>query len=292
MRPPDALHPDLPHGVAVELAPGVRRVTAPNPGPMTGPGTNTYLVGDDHSVVVIDPGPDDGDHLDALVAAVGGAGVTIALTHTHPDHWPAAGPLAERTGAAVVAFGAGDAEGLVLDRMLVDGDRVGALRAVHTPGHASNHLCFVLEHKPGGPGGGPARWLFTGDHVMGGSTVVISPPDGNMGIYLASLRKVLDLGIDVIAPGHGDLVEDPTGLVLALIEHRRARATQLLDLVRRLGPVSIPDLTAAAYPDVIEPLRIRARATAWAHLRSLHGDGFVDSTDVDDENGVWSVASC
>jgi len=285
MRSGDATHPELPHDVVVVIGPTTRRLTAPNPGPMTGPGTNTYLVGDERSVVVIDPGPDDAGHVAAIVAAVGPARATIALTHTHPDHWPAAVALAEILDAPVAAYGPGDADGLVLDTLLRDGDRVGQLVAVHTPGHASNHLCFELT----GPGG---RWLFTGDHVMGGSTVVISPPDGDMTTYVASLRLVLALGVDVIAPGHGEVVEDPDELVTALIAHRQARESQLLDLVRRHGPISVTDLTALAYPDVIEALRLRARASAWAHLRALHADGFVGSTAFDDPDGVWSVSVC
>src|SRR3954470_10149517 len=174
--------PDLTPGVPSALSPLVRRIVAPNPGPFTGPGTNTYLVGIDE-VAVIDPGPDDEAHLDAIAGAGSGRIRWILCTHTHPDHSPGAAGLKERTGAEILSFA--DRDGLVCDRHLADGDTVEGteftLRAVHTPGHASNHLCFLLERE---------RLLFTGDHVMDGSTVVISPPDGDMGEYLASLQRL------------------------------------------------------------------------------------------------------
>ena len=188
---PDAMVGDVVAGQLVELRPGVRRLTAPNPGMMTGPGTNCYLVGTDE-IVVIDPGPADDAHIDAIVEAGGGRIRGIALTHTHIDHWPATPALKERTGAEVVAFVAKD--GLEVDRTLADGDVVGAgdatLTAVHTPGHASNHVCFWDADR---------SVLFTGDHVMSGSTVVIAPPDGDMAAYLASLERVRALQPEALA---------------------------------------------------------------------------------------------
>jgi len=172
-------------GRADDLAPGLSRLTAPNAGLMTGPGTNTYLVGGDR-LVVVDPGPDDPGHLAAILAEAarrGGTVTTIALTHTHPDHAPGAVALAAATGAEVVGFAAAD--GSVPDRTVGDGELVGgdgaALRAVHTPGHASNHLCWLAQDH---------GILLTGDHVMHGSTVVIRPPDGDMAQYLASLERL------------------------------------------------------------------------------------------------------
>ncbi|MDP1804593.1 MAG: MBL fold metallo-hydrolase, partial [Acidimicrobiales bacterium] len=168
------------HGVASALSPLVRRIVAPNPGKMTGPGTNTYLVGIDE-IVVIDPGPDIESHLDAIAGCGGDRIRWIACTHTHPDHSPGAAGLKARTGADVLAFDGRD--DLVIDRALGDGDMIEAteftLRAVHTPGHASNHLCFLLEQE---------RVLFSGDHIMNGSTVVIRPPDGDMAVYLEQLE--------------------------------------------------------------------------------------------------------
>lgn len=171
-QPPVDDRPALVADVPVSVAKLVRRVLCDNPGAMTGPGTNSYLVGIDE-VAVIDPGPADDDHLDALAAAGGDRIRWILCTHTHSDHSPGAAGLKERTGAEVLGFA--DLEGLVCDRHLVDGDTIEAteftLRAIHTPGHASNHLCFLLERD---------RMLFSGDHVMDGSTVVINPPDGDM----------------------------------------------------------------------------------------------------------------
>ena len=194
-EPATAAHPDaLEVGVVTRLSPLVRRVLAPNPGLMTGPGTNTYLVGDD-DVTVLDPGPADDGHLDAIVAAGDGRIRWIVCTHTHLDHWPAAAELAERTGAEVLAFGPRD--GLEVTGTLTDGDAIDgteySLQAVHTPGHASNHLCYLLDDE---------RLLFSGDHVMDGSTVVISPPDGDMGAYLASITRLRGAATRRCRPSH------------------------------------------------------------------------------------------
>ena len=175
---PIPIIPDVPRA----LSPLVRRICADNPGVMTGPGTNTYLIGVDE-IAVIDPGPDDAAHLDAVAGCGGDRIRWILLTHTHPDHGPGAIGLKERTGAEILAFESRD--GIEVDGTLADGDMVEGtewrLTAVHTPGHASNHLCFLLEEE---------RCLFTGDHVMDGSTVVIKPPDGDMAQYLASLERI------------------------------------------------------------------------------------------------------
>ena len=209
----DALTPLVPD-VADEVEPGVVRVLCDNPGMMTGPGTNTYLIGHDE-LAVIDPGPDHEAHLDA-VARLGGDRIRwILCTHTHLDHSPGAAGLAARTGAAILSFA--DVDGLVCDEHLADGDSVEVdgigIEAVHTPGHASNHLCFRLQSS---------GLLFSGDHVMDGSTVVISPPDGDMAAYLDSLERLLDLGLPAIAPAHGRLIEDPDARVLDYLTHRRS----------------------------------------------------------------------
>ena len=209
-------------GVASALSPLVRRIVAPNPGMMTGPGTNTYLVGIDE-IVVVDPGPDDKGHLDAIAGCGGDRIRWIVCTHTHPDHSPGAAGLQARTGAEVLAYDARD--DLAIDRPLSDGDVIEAtefvLRAVHTPGHASNHLCFVLEQE---------RLLFSGDHIMEGSTVVISPPDGDMAVYLASLERVKTLRprLRTIAPGHGHLIDDPAVRLAGYITHRLEREAAIL----------------------------------------------------------------
>lgn len=249
-------------GEIVEIAPGVRRLTAPNPGVMTGPGTNTYLLGHDE-LALIDPGPEIAAHQDALLAAVGGRLRWIFCTHTHRDHSPLARALRAATGAQVYGYGRIPADGrqdetFAPDRALVDGDVVACgeyrLRAVHTPGHASNHLCYLLEDR---------GVLFTGDHVMQGSTVVISPPDGDMQAYLDSLQRLLELPVGALAPGHGHVIETPHDEVRRLIAHRLKREEKVRAALERVGPTTLEVLVGHAYDDV--PARIHNVA-----MRSLH----------------------
>ena len=274
--PPEPLVP----GVARALSPLVRRILAPNPSKMTGPGTNTYLVGIDE-IAVIDPGPDVDDHLDAIAGCGGDRIRWIVCTHTHPDHAPGAAGLKARTGAEVLAWDSRD--GLVVDRKLRDGDRIEAtefrLTAVHTPGHASNHLCYLLEEE---------HVLFSGDHVMEGSTVVISPPDGNMIQYLASLERVRGLRLKAIAPGHGRLIEDPYAVLDDYLAHRRAREQQIYDLLAVGSPSKIDPLVEVIYADVDPELHPVARRTVHAHLVKLVKDGKVKGRSID---GNWSVVA-
>lgn len=278
---PEAMVGDVVAGRLAEVAPGVRRLTAPNPGMMTGPGTNTYLVGTG-DLVVVDPGPDDDGHVDALVEAGAGRIRWIALTHTHVDHWPATPALAARTGAEVVAFDSRD--GLVADRVIGDGDVVGhgdaALTAVATPGHASNHLCFWSAER---------RLLFTGDHVMSGSTVVINPPDGDMAAYLASLQKVRDLAPDALAPAHGPLLTEPDPYLRHYIDHRLDRERMVVDALAAVGPggADTAALVAAIYVDVDPLLHPVAQRSVWAHLRKLAAEGRARAGDVDDPDTTW-----
>lgn len=268
----------------VALAPGVVRLTAPNPGQMTGPGTNSYLVGATE-VAVVDPGPDEPSHVDALVEAGAGRVRWIVVTHTHPDHAPAAAALAQRTGAEVLGFAARD--GFEPDRTVGHGFELGGddfcLRAVHTPGHASNHLCWLLLGE---------QLLFSGDHIMQGSTVVIAPPDGDMAAYLASLEQLLDLDppVRAIAPGHGMLIESPTAAVLDVIAHRleRERAVRRALVAVRRGAVD--DLLPEVYADVPASLHPVARFSLWAHLRKLGAEGSVSSDDPDDIAAAWQAA--
>lgn len=285
--------PELLPDVPVALGKLVRRVLCDNPGMMTGPGTNTYLVGIDE-IAVIDPGPDDPAHLDAIAAAGSGRIRWILCTHTHGDHSPGAAGLKERTGAEVLAFA--DRDGLVCDDLLADGDRLEGteftLRAIHTAGHASNHLCFFLERE---------RLLFSGDHVMDGSTVVITPTDGDMGEYLASLQRLLDWtpSIRAIAPAHGHVIEDPQAKLEEYLAHRFEREAQVLDALRAAGPegADTAALVAAIYTDVPEVLHPVARYSVWAHLRKLVDDGLAevrvagagDVPPVDDPDATWSA---
>ena len=283
---PEPVDPDAPKpivtDVAIALSPLVRRITAANPGKMTGPGTNTYLVGIDE-IVVIDPGPDDETHLDAIAGCGGDRIRWIACTHTHPDHSPGAAGLAERTGAEVLAFDARD--GLEVDRELGDGDTIEAtefsLLAVHTPGHASNHLCYMLEQE---------RVLFSGDHVMQGSTVVISPPDGDMAQYLESLERLRTWRrkLKAIAPGHGVRIDDPAAKLTEYVEHRLAREQQVAEVVRKLGSATPEALVEVIYTDLVDELRPVAAKTVWAHLRKLADDGEVVGDDPEDIDAAWS----
>lgn len=282
----DAPKPDLVPDVPVALSKLVRRVLCGNPGMMTGPGTNTYLVGIDE-VAVIDPGPDDAAHLDAIAAAGSGRIRWILCTHTHGDHSPGAAGLKERTGAEVFAFA--DRDGLVCDRHLRDGDTVEGteftLRAVHTPGHASNHLCFVLERD---------RLLFSGDHVMDGSTVVITPTDGDMGAYLASLERLQAWrpALRAIAPAHGHVIDDPAAKLDDYLTHRLEREAQVLAALQAEGPAGAGTarLVEAIYTDVPELLHPVARFSVWAHLRKLAADGRAVATDGDDPDTTWTAA--
>ena len=271
------------YGVAGALSPMVRRIVASNPGMMTGPGTNTYLVGIDE-IAVIDPGPDDAAHLDAIAGCGGDRIRWILLTHTHEDHSPGAAGLKKRTGAEILAFDPGEGRGKArLDSTLGDGAVIEAtefhLTALHTPGHASNHLCYLLNEE---------RTLFTGDHIMQGSTVVISPPDGDMATYLDSLERLKTIRprLKAIAPGHGHVIDDPLAVVDATIAHRLAREAQVLDVLRERGPAVITDLVEQIYADVVPELHPVARRTVWAHLRKLADEGVVKGDDLD---GEWSA---
>lgn len=269
------------------VAPGVRRLTAPNPGLMTGPGTNTYLVGD-RDPVVVDPGPDDERHTAAIVAAARPLGPigTIVVTHTHVDHAPGAAALAAATGARVIGFG--PAEGFEPDECVGEGWSVHVqsiprpdstpagltLRALHTPGHASDHLCWLVEEH---------ALLLTGDHVMHGSTVVIRPPDGDLHAYLVSLARVRDEvpAIRVLGPGHGRLMDHVPDAVDALIVHRLARHDRVAEVLARHGAGAVDDLLDEVYGDVTEQQLPVARFSLWAHLRALAEEGRARRLDAD-----------
>ena len=269
---------ELVAGQAVMLSPRVVRITAPNPGVMTGPGTNTYLVGGPERWTVIDPGPADAAHLRAILAAVQGlpgAVERILVTHTHLDHSPGAQALAQATGAPlwgrVAAHAHGQDTGFVPQHVPQHGERIVAgaqctLRVVHTPGHASNHLCYLLEDE---------KLLFTGDHVMQGSTVVINPPDGDMAAYLQALGSLLDEDLDWLAPGHGHLVAEPHAVLRGLIAHRLRREARVRDSLRRRREADLDELLPEVYVDVPRALYPVARRSLLAHLLKLQTDGEV-----------------
>ncbi len=275
-------HP-WPTGRCEQLEPLVRRVLAPNASPFTYTGTQTYLVGRaDEGVAVIDPGPAEPTHLDALEQAIGGAQVVAILcTHTHRDHSPAAAPLAAFTGAPVVGCAplamTADESAPRADapfdtdytptRVLADGEELTGpgftLAALATPGHTSNHLCFALQESGA---------LFTGDHVMGWSTSVVAPPDGDMGDYLASLEKLHGREDRIYYPAHGPAVERPRQLVRGMIGHRRQREAQILRLLHA-APASPATLVQQMYRRLDERLRPAAALSVTAHLIDLERRG-------------------
>ena len=259
-----------PAGEPARLTPRVRRITAPNPGAMTGPGTNTYLLGD-AEVAVLDPGPLIPSHVEAILAAAGNIRWIVA-THTHPDHSPAWLPLKEATGAEVIGARPWD-DRFQDDTFAPDTEACHdhvlraaefTLRAVHTPGHVGNHYCFYLEED---------RMLFTGDHIMNGSTVVIVPPSGNMREYIESLRRLRDYPLLSLAPGHGELINDPAAAVDGLIKHRLRREGKVAAKLEACGGGTVDELVKTVYDDVSPALHEFAKLSLAAHLIKLEEDG-------------------
>lgn len=273
--PPEKLTPY----VAKALSPLVRRIVAPNPGVYTGPGTNTYLVGIDE-VVVIDPAVPDREHLDAILGCGGDRIRWIAVTHTHPDHATGVAELKKLTDAEVLGFGAKD--GFKPDRKIGDGYTIDStefrLRAIHTPGHASNHLCYLVEEE---------RMLLSGDHINQSATVVIRPPDGDMAVYLASLEKLKKVRLRSIAPGHGTLIDNPIETIDWYIQHRKDREKQVLSALKKAKTAKVDDLVPVIYADVDEERWPIARYTVHAHLLKLAADGKVTGKTL---AGKWSPA--
>lgn len=269
--PDRAMGPRCVPGSAVSVHRIVTRLTAPNASMMTGPGTNTYVLGED-VVVVIDPGPPMAPHLDAVIAAIAGRPVTaVAVTHHHRDHAPAARALADAVGAPVVGFGHAL---LTVDVAAVEGTAVPAgdldVVAWHTPGHASDHLCFFVPS---------IGWLFSGDHLMDGSTVVIAPPDGDLRAYLASIERVRDdSGIRRLAPGHGRLLGSPQQAAEEVLAHRAARAEVVYQALVEHGPATASALRPFAYGGVGADRDAVATATCWANLLAFVEDGRATST--------------
>jgi glyoxylase-like metal-dependent hydrolase (beta-lactamase superfamily II) len=270
-------------GVPVALSKLVRRITCPNPGMMTGPGTNTYLVGQEE-IAVIDPGPDQPEHLDAIAACGGDRIRWIVTTHTHPDHSPGAEPLRQRLRPDVLVLGFAERDGFVPDATIGDGHVIDArefeLRAVHTPGHAANHLCYLLESE---------RLLFSGDHIMNGSTVVIRPPDGDMAVYLEQLERLRDVRMRNIAPGHGAVIDDPQAKVGEYVAHRLTREAKVLEHLRSARSATVKELVPTVYDDVPTEKHWIAESSLWAHLRKLADDGLADASDRDADDATWTA---
>lgn len=281
---------EQPTGVAEQLEPLVARILAPNPSLFTFTGTQTHLVGTT-DLAVIDPGPDDAGHVAALLRAIGGRPVrAIVITHTHRDHSPASRALKAATGAPIVGCAplaiadSGPRADAAFDRdyapdtVLAEDEAVAGeewtLRAVATPGHTSNHLCFALPE---------ARALFSGDHVMGWSTSIVSPPDGDMAAYMASLAKLYARDDRVYYPAHGDPVGTPRRLVRGMIRHRKQREGQILRLLRA-APRASSDLVPLMYAGIDPRLFPAAERSVLAHLIDLGGRGLVI-----EEEAAWRI---
>ena len=273
---------DAPYGVAEQVSPRIQRVLAPNPGPFTFKGTGVYIVGAGREVAMIDPGPDIPEHIEALKRALAGRRVShILVTHTHADHSPAAAPLKEWSGARTYAFGPhgsghgeegvkleeGGDTAFVPDRRVTDGETIAgdgfSFECVFTPGHTSNHMCFALSEE---------QALFTGDHVMGWSTTVVVPRDGDMAEYLASLRKLIARDDAVLWPTHGGPVREPRPFLEAYLEHRLMREAQILACIAD-GLDTIPAMVARMYADVDKRLHPAAARSVEAHLIQLVAEG-------------------
>jgi glyoxylase-like metal-dependent hydrolase (beta-lactamase superfamily II) len=254
------------------IAREVWRIVAPNPSPLTGPGTNTYILGERRRLV-IDPGPADPEHIARILDLTGGTIDRIVCTHSHTDHSPGAAVLRNRTGAAVLGMPAPTTddyqdETYASDHCLADGERIEGgdfvLTALHTPGHASNHVCLLLE---------ACGMLFTGDHLMSGSTVVILPPDGSMRQYLESLRRLRGLPVRDLAPGHGAVIRGAVAEIDRVIGHRLGREAKVIDAMRAQAAATLDTLLPVVYADVPVLMHPVARYSLLAHVIKLEEEG-------------------
>lgn len=250
-----------PRGVRLPVIAGIDRIVAPNPGPMTYHGTNTYLIDGADGVTVLDPGPDDANHITSILAACSGRIARILISHAHPDHVRGLPALRAASGAEVFAWHGTDAA-VAPDHRLRDGDMVSGWTALHTRGHAPDHICFARADGV----------VFSADHVMGWSTSVVFPPDGDMTDYLAGLRRLLARSDRLYLPGHGPAIPDPAAHVEALIDHRLAREAAILDALRAAPrtPAALVDLL---YAPVDPRLRGAAERNVLAHLLKLLAEG-------------------
>ena len=262
--------------VPKQVTPLVRRITAGNSGIFTGPGTNTYLIGNDE-VTVIDPGPALPAHIEAITQTSSHI-KQILLTHTHPDHSPGTKLLQDKIGVPVFALITESSKDqdttFTPERILSDGETLTSkdytIEVIHTPGHASNHLCYLLKQE---------KLLFTGDHIMDGSTVVISPPDGNMQEYIDSLLKLKKYDLNKIAPGHGELMDDPYTAVEWIVQHRMERESKVIETLQLQKSGDLDTLVRDVYSDVDPILHPIAKWSLESHLIKLINDGVAKRTN-------------
>lgn len=267
---------------AVRISPRIQRLVAPNPGVMTGPGTNTYIVGTDE-LAVIDPGPAIDEHIEHILKVGDGRIRHILCTHTHPDHSPAAAHLARELEVPMIGAVTADDQhqdltfqpDIHLEQDAVIAGHDWSIRAIHTPGHVDNHYCFLLEEE---------GMVFAGDHIMNGSTVVIVPPGGNMKDYIESLQRLLDYDVKAIAPGHGEIIPGCRDEVEKLVRHRLMREAKVVANLGRSGPVPIETLVVSVYDDVPEAMHRWAQFSLLAHLLKLEVDGRACQSA-----GIWSL---
>ena len=250
----------------------IKKITANNGGVFTGSGTNTYLIGSE-DITLIDPGPNLPDHVEKILLEGGDKIKRILVTHTHKDHSPAASPIAKKLniplfGRLVDRESQWEDETFVPDTVLSHGYKITtdeySIEAIHTPGHASNHLCFYLEEQ---------KCLLTGDHIMDGSTVVIAPPDGDMTEYIDSLKLLENYEIDYFAPGHGNYMEEPSKTIQSIIRHRLSREAKVIRCIEKNEDSNIDELLLLVYDDVPEMLHPIAKMSLLAHLIKLEVDG-------------------
>ena len=256
----------------------ITKITAPNGGVFTGQGTNTYLIGQE-DITLVDPGPNIKEHIQAILKKGAGKIKRILVTHTHTDHSPAALPISKELdipmfGRLVDRESEWEDETFIPDTVLSHGDVIAtkeySLETIHTPGHASNHLCFYIEKH---------KCLLTGDHIMDGSTVVIAPPDGNMTEYIESLRLLEDYDINYFAPGHGNYMEDPHKTIQSIIRHRLSRESKVLRCVDKNKNSNLDELLPLVYDDVPEILHPIAKMSLMAHLIKLQDDKKIKSVE-------------
>jgi glyoxylase-like metal-dependent hydrolase (beta-lactamase superfamily II) len=265
---PFLTEPEPERDVLQAVLPGISRVVAANPGPMTYHGTNTYLIDTTEGLVVLDPGPDDPAHVEAVMRATGGQVALILLSHTHHDHVGAAAALQEATGAPTAGYRESGLATFDADIKLADGDTIAGMLALHTPGHASDHLCFALDTAD------RSKVLFSADHVMSWSSSVVSPPDGDMAAYFASLHILLERDDEVFLPGHGPKLPNPRDLVQELLHHRMARE-RAIETALGAGAANTYTLMDTLYSQVHPRLRRAAERNVLAHLLKLEGEGKV-----------------
>lgn len=279
---------DFEYAISKKVLPGIRRIVAPNPSPYTLHGTGTYIVGK-NKLAIVDPGPNIPSHIEAIINQTKNEKIThIIVTHTHSDHSPAARPLSEITGAVVMGYGphgsSGGEEGADLnfmpdhflkDKEIIKGDN-WSIECIHTPGHTSNHICYGVIGT---------NAVFTGDHIMGWSTTLVSPPDGNMKDYYCSLEKMLLREDKYYIPAHGNIIQNPKRFVKALIGHRRMRERQIIKYLNYNNPLYIPDLVKNMYPNLDSRLIKAAGRSVLAHLLHMEEMKLVKCVEKNSDKG-------